>query len=89
MDLSGLVIRINKAAFNIEKSYPNREKSRVQGFPKDAFHIACASHRTRLKNMLTTIGVDITEKLLLEQRRSNLVTAQNSYIKKQRIALDA
>ena len=71
----------------VEESYLNRVKYRFKGFPKDAFHVACASHKTRLKNMLTTVGVDLTEKLLLEQRRLNLTTAQNSYVKKQKIAL--
>ena len=71
-----------------EKSYPHRDKYRVKGFPKDAFHIACSSHRTRLKNMLSATGVDLIEKYLLEQRRLNLTTAQNSYVKKQKRALE-
>ena len=70
-----------------EKTYSRRSKCRFKGFPRDAFHLACASHRTRLKNSLSTIGIDPIEKLLLEQRRSNLITAQNSYVKKQKIAL--
>jgi len=70
-----------------EKTYHNDIKYRVKGFPRDAFHITCASHRTRLKNSLSTIGLDLMEKSLLEQRRSNLITAQNSYVKKQKIAL--
>ncbi|MCL2688217.1 MAG: hypothetical protein FWE57_00020 [Chitinispirillia bacterium] len=73
----------------VEKSYPRRSQYRVKGFPKDAFHNACASHRTRLQNMLSATGLDLIEKSLLEQRRSNLTTAQNSYIKKQEIALTA
>jgi len=80
----------NRAHYKIvEESYPRRSKYRVKGFPRDAFHIACASHRTRLKNMLSTIGLDLIEKSLLEQRRLNLTTAQNSYVKKQKIALTA
>ena len=71
----------------VEKSYPYGNKSRVKGFPKDAFHIACISHRTRLKNNLSAIGIDPIEKSLLEQRRLNLTAAQNSYVKKQKIAL--
>ena len=73
----------------VEESYPRRSEYRVKGFPKDAFHIACVSHRARFKNMLSTIGLDLIEKSLLEQRRSNLTTAQNSYAQKQKIALDA
>jgi len=71
-----------------EKTHPRSISYRVKGFPKDAFHIACSSHRTRLKNNLSAIGIDPIEKLLLEQRRLNLITAQNSYVKKQKIALE-
>jgi hypothetical protein len=72
----------------VEESYPRSSKYRVKGFPKDAFHIACSSHRTRLKNNLSAIGVDPIEKSLLEQRRLNLTTAQNSYVKRQKSALE-
>ncbi|MDR2727758.1 MAG: hypothetical protein LBB56_01400, partial [Chitinispirillales bacterium] len=72
----------------VEKSCPLRSEYRVKGFPKDAFHVACASHKTRLKNSLSTIGLDLIEKSLLEQRRLNLTTAQNSYVKKQKFALN-
>jgi hypothetical protein len=70
-----------------EKTYPHNSKFRINGFPKDAFHIACISHKTRLKNILSATGVDPIEKSLLKQRHSNLSTAQNSYAKKQKIAL--
>ena len=56
---------------------------------KDAFHIACASHRARLKNNLSAIGIDPIEKSLLEQRRLNLTAAQDSYAEKQKAALAA
>jgi len=60
---------------------------RVEGFPKDAYHIACRSHKTRLKNTISSIGIDPIEKMLLKQRRLNLTAAQNSYINKQKNAL--
>ena len=59
-----------------EKTYPHSQKYRVSGFPKDAFHIACIAHRTRLQNMLRTPGVDPIEKALLKQRFANLATGQ-------------
>lgn len=71
----------------VEKSHPHRSQYRVKGFPKDAFHIACASHRTRIQNMLCATGLELMEKSLLSQRRLNLTAAQNSYVKKQQIAL--
>jgi len=46
----------------VDKTYPRNPKYRVQGFPKDAFHIACAAHRTRIKNILCAPGIDAIEK---------------------------
>ena len=80
----------NHAGYQLsEKTYSHRRESRIKGFPKDAFHLACVSHRTRLQNMLSATGLDLIEKSLLEQRRLNLTAARNSYIKKQKFALDA
>jgi hypothetical protein len=71
-----------------EKSHPHKGKYRVKGFPKDSFHLACNSHDTRLRNILRAPGIDPIEKALLKQRLANLTTAQNSYIEKQKKALD-
>ena len=71
-----------------EYSHPHSIKYRVNGFPKDSFHIACISHRTRLQNMLRTPGVDPIEKTLLKQRFANLSAAQSGYIEKQKKALE-
>jgi hypothetical protein len=70
-----------------EKTHPTDPKKRVQGFPKDAFHQACASHKARLRNILRTPGVDMMEKTLLKQRAVNMQTAQGAYVEKQRKAL--
>jgi len=67
-----------------EKTYPHDKEYRVSGFPKDAFHIAFSSHKTRLENILRSPGIDPIEKDLLKQRLANLPAAQNSYIEKQR-----
>ena len=71
----------------VEKTIPHNKKYRVNGYPKDSFHIACGSHITRIKNMLRTPGIDPIEKSLLKQRLVNLPTAQNSYTEKQNKAL--
>jgi len=68
-------------------TYPRDPKYRVQGFPRDAFHIACAAHKTRIKNMLRTPGVDAIEKKLLEQRFANFSVAKNAYTGKQEKAM--
>ena len=67
---------------------PHDKDYRIKGYPKDSFHIACGSHKTRIKNILTSPGIDPIEKDLLEQRLVNLTTAQNSYLEKQKIAME-
>ena len=71
----------------VEKTYPHRKKYRVGGYPKDAFHIACGSHKTRIQNILRSPGIDPIEKALLKQRLINLPVAKNAYIEKQKKAL--
>jgi len=71
-----------------ETIIPHDKKYRVGVvYPKDSFHVACGSHKTRLQNMLRTPGIDPIEKSLLKQRLANLPTAQGGYIEKQKKAL--
>ena len=70
-----------------EITYPHDKDYRVNGYPKDSFHIACGSHKARLKNILRAPGIDPIEKSLLKQRLANLPSAQNGYIEKQKKAL--
>jgi hypothetical protein len=70
-----------------EKTYPHNSKYRFSGFPKDAFHIACIAHKTRLQNVLRAPGIDPIEKALLKQRYANLSAGQGGYVEKQRKAL--
>jgi len=67
-----------------EQTYPHDKDYRVKGFPKDAYHIACGSHKTRLKNILRTPGLDPIEKALLKMRFENLSAGQGGYVEKQR-----
>jgi len=72
----------------VEQVIPHSKKYRVGGgWPKDSFHIACISHKTRLQNILRAPGIDPIEKSLLKQRFANLPVAQNGYIEKQKKAL--
>jgi hypothetical protein len=71
----------------VEKAFPHRNIYRTSEFPKDAFHIACIAHKTRLQNILRSPGVDPIEKSLLKQRLANLKTAQSGYTAKQKKAL--
>jgi len=71
-----------------DKTIPHHKKHRVKGgYPKDSFHFACGSHKTRIQNILRSPGIDPIEKSLLKQRLINLPTAQNSYIEEQKKAL--
>jgi hypothetical protein len=70
-----------------ETTHPTDPKKRVQGFPLDAFHQACSSHKTRLCNILRAPGIDMLEKALLKQRAVNMKAAQSAYVEKQRKAL--
>jgi len=40
-----------------EATYPTAPKYRYHGFPRDAIHLACAAHKTRLQNSLRTPGI--------------------------------
>jgi len=71
----------------VDKAIPHSGKHRVKGFPMDAYHIACHSHKTRLRNILKTPGLDPIEKALLKQRYVNLPAGQGGYVEMQRKAL--
>ena len=72
-----------------ENTYPHSRKYRVSGFPKDSFHTAFISHKTRLQNILRSPGIDPIEKDLLKQRFANLSAAQSGYVEKQKKALNS
>jgi hypothetical protein len=67
----------------VDMTYPHRPKYRIKGMPKDAFHIACVAHRTRIGNILRAPGINLTEKQLLVQRSVNFTMAQTVYLEKQ------
>jgi hypothetical protein len=71
----------------VENSIPHDKKYRVKGFPRDAFHIACHGHKTRLNNTIRAPGIDPIEKALLKQRFVNLSAGQGGYVEKKRKAL--
>ena len=73
----------------VDKATSHHKDYRIKSYPKDAFHVACGSHKTRLKNFDRTPGIDPIEKALLKQRFANLTTAQAGYIKKQKKILSS
>jgi hypothetical protein len=74
---------------SVALSYPHRAKYRYREMPLDAFQIAYASHRTRVKNSLRKIGFDPDEQVLLELRMTVFDTAQEADWEKQQAALAA
>jgi len=71
----------------VETAFPTDIKYRIKGFPRDAVHLACTAHWTRLHNILRAPGINITEKAVLEQRAANMKTIQAAYLEKQRVVL--
>jgi hypothetical protein len=70
-----------------DKTHPHYGDYRIQGCPKDAFHIACKAHVTRLRNSLRTPGVNMTEKAVTNQRIANMCAAKKGYLELQVAAL--
>jgi hypothetical protein len=82
------IVENSDAYHSAEATYPTTVlKCRYRGLPKDSLHYACMSHYTRLQNIIRSPGINVTEKLLLEQRSANMKIAQHSYIEKQKRAL--
>ena len=71
-----------------EKTHPTDSNYRISSMPKDAFHAACISHRTRINNVLRTPGINLVERQLFTQRLANMTSAQNVYLDKQKAALE-
>jgi hypothetical protein len=72
----------------IEQAFAVHPKFRYNKMPKDAFHVSCMGHITRIKNSLRTPGINLAEKALLEQRLANIKTAQSVYLQRQKKVLD-
>ena len=75
----------NTACYHVlEKVFSHRPEFRYKGMPKDAFHVACAGHSARIKNILKSPGINLTEKALLKERYANMAAGQAVYLEKQR-----
>jgi hypothetical protein len=71
-----------------EKTFQHSPKQRYKGLPKDSYHLACISHRTRIQNILKVPGMNPIERAVYEQRFANMTAAQNSYIQFQKKVLE-
>jgi hypothetical protein len=90
LDDAFLVLKIveDKTIYKaVESAFAHKREFRFRGLPKDSYHVACGSLKTRLGNILKTPGLDLIEKALLKQRFKNLSAGQGGYIEKQKKAL--
>jgi len=90
LDDAFLVLKIveDKTLYQaVENSFSHKSKYRFRGFPKDSYHVACGSLKTRLQNILRAPGIDAIEKSLLKQRFKNLSAGQGRYVEMQKKAL--
>jgi hypothetical protein len=71
----------------VELALPHCGQWRYKGFPRDAFHVACLAHKTRIKNGLSRFGVNRRDRSLAELRVIVFTAAQNEYTKKQQAVL--
>lgn len=81
------IVEKRKSYKEAEATYSTALKYRYCGFPRDAVHLACAAHRTRLRNSLRTPGINMKEKDVLIQRARNMNVIQTAYMDKQKKAL--
>jgi hypothetical protein len=79
----------NKAAYiGAELTFPHRKGWRYNGYPNDAFHIACSGHIRRIKNGLSRFGINRRDRELAQIRIQMFELAQSMYLEKQKKALE-
>lgn len=84
-----LAVVQDKSLYQIaNKTHSVKDKDRINGLPKDAFHVFSNSHKTRLSNRIRAIEVSVEERLLLKERHNNMQVAQKEYMELQAKALD-
>jgi hypothetical protein len=72
-----------------EMTFPHRGQWRCNGLPRDAFHVACFAHKTRLRNGLSRLGLPKLDRGLAKVRIAALDATQRVYCAKQDAALAA
>jgi hypothetical protein len=83
------IVKESEKYQQIDLCTSHRPQYRYKGMPKDAFHVACAGHKTRLDNILRSPGIHQIEKKLLQERLINMTTAQSVYYGQQKNILDS
>jgi hypothetical protein len=73
----------------VDLAFPHKKAYRYKGMPRDSFHLACSSDRTRIHNGLTRLGIPNLDIGLANERMDTLAAAQGIYLEKQTAAIAA
>jgi hypothetical protein len=75
----------------VDKAFPHDREHRHNGLPRDSFHVACDSHKARLKNGLSRIGIAKLDRELAKVRLAAVNAIQEVYcgMQEQALATDA
>jgi hypothetical protein len=73
----------------VDLAYPRHDKRawRFKDMPKDAFHVFCASHKSRLQNGLSRFGVSKIDRELVKLRIDTINAIEEIYCERQRQTL--
>jgi hypothetical protein len=73
----------------VDKAFPHDRDHRHNGFPRDSFHVACDSHKVRLRNGLSRIGIAKLDRELAKVRLAAVDAIQEVYCGMQERAMTA
>ncbi|MDR0908482.1 MAG: hypothetical protein LBM77_01835 [Spirochaetaceae bacterium] len=73
----------------VDLAYPRHDKRawRYKDMPRDAFHVFCASHKSRLQNGLKRYGVSTIDRAFITLRVNTISAIEEAYCAMQRKAL--
>jgi hypothetical protein len=73
----------------VDLAYPRHDKRtwRFKDMPRDAFHVFCASHTSRLQNGLKRYGVSAIDRALITLRVDTINAIEEAYCAMQRKAV--
>jgi hypothetical protein len=83
------VVAQNEAYRPMDKVFPHDRDYRHNGLPRDSFHVACDSHKARLKNGLSRIGIAKLDRELAKVRLAAVSAIQEVYCGMQEQAMTA
>jgi hypothetical protein len=76
------------AYHTVDMAFPHERVYRYKGMPRDSFHLACISDKTRIRNGLSRLGLPNLDLDLAQRRIDALASVQDIYFDKQTAACD-